>query len=402
MPTIPVNKQGAVMHYEDSGAPLESNDYATLIIVHGAGFHGGGYQHLIYTGHLLTKATSASIASFRPLIPYAAELKLRLIIPSLRDYPGSTPYTKEELDDLRGLEPGRQEKALRARASELVAFLTGIIESEGIPPIHPAPGSNAPTGGISLVSWSAGNCQTMALFAYADQFPEADRKLLGAYLRTYVLYGESLLRSELRASGRYLQYKNIYIEPSLASTGGSAPEALRAIKATREAAMSLDDLTAAFSTSVSAYYPPFTFPDAIHPVPRYTLRTALHEHSNRVDSKFTPTTSRMTGEELLDMLHSEPIDTHGSQSLLRRLSPAIYSENVERALLDRRLVGGNEVLPHLRIHVVWCDMSVGECVWASALLHFRHASAQEEWRRPMELHKLEQANHLVGVVANCA
>ncbi|KAI0770163.1 alpha/beta-hydrolase [Fomes fomentarius] len=351
MPTIPVNKQGAVMHYEDSGAPSESNDYATLVIVHGAGFHG---------------------ASFRPLVPFAAEHKLRLIIPSLRDYPGSTPYTKEELDDLRGVESGRQEKALRARASELVAFLTGIVESEGIPPIHPAPGSNAPTGGISLVSWSAGNCQTMALFAYADQFPEADQKLLGAYLRTYVLY-----------------------EPSLASTGGSVPEALQAIKATREAAMSLDDLTAAFSTSVSAYYPPFTFPDAIHPDPRYTPRTALHEHSNSIDWKFTPTTSRMTCEELRDMLHSEPIDTDGSQSLLRRLNPAIYSQNMERALLDRRLVGGNEILPHLRIHVVWCDMSVGECVWASVLLHFRHAEAQEEWRRPMELHKLEQANHFV-------
>ena len=42
-----------------------------------------------------------------------------------------------------------------------------------------------------------------------------------------------------------------------------------------------------------------------------------------------------------------------------------------------------------------------DCIWASVLLHFRHAAASKEWRRPMELHQLTGANHFVSTtVAN--
>ena len=42
MPTIVVNDAGAHLYYEDSGPP--SADYTTLVLVHGAGFHGGKGQ----------------------------------------------------------------------------------------------------------------------------------------------------------------------------------------------------------------------------------------------------------------------------------------------------------------------------------------------------------------------
>ena len=41
MPTIPVNDEGAVLYYEDSGAPEGSANYTTIIILHGFLFHGG-------------------------------------------------------------------------------------------------------------------------------------------------------------------------------------------------------------------------------------------------------------------------------------------------------------------------------------------------------------------------
>ncbi|RPD77401.1 alpha/beta-hydrolase [Lentinus tigrinus ALCF2SS1-7] len=353
MPLAPVDDHGSVLYYEDTGPPPGCTVYKTLVLVHGAGFHG---------------------ASFRRMIPFAAEHNLRFIIPNLRDYPGSTPYTQQELQELRGPSREQQEKALRARASELAAFLQWLIQIGDIPSAHDS-SDGSTTGGIALLSWSAGNCQTMALFAYADQLPKETRKLLDAYLRSYVLY-----------------------EPSLASTGGPVPAGLQAIKAVREPGMSLDDLNAAFSTSVSAYYPPFTFPHAIDPIPNYPPRVALHEQSDHVDHRLTPTTTRMSPEELRETVRAEVVDTFGSQNLLRKLDPAIYKANVERALFDRRFAFGDaleEVWPALRVHVVWCDMSVGDCVWASVLLHVRHAAADVEWRRPMTLHKLEGANHFV-------
>ena len=116
-------------------------------------------------------------ASFRRLVPLAAEHNLRLIIPNLRDYPHSTPYNQEELDEIRG--PGReqQEKALLSRALELGAFLKSVIESD------------ASIGDVSVLAWSAGNSQTMALLAHANQLPDNTRGLLGKHLRSHVIYG---------------------------------------------------------------------------------------------------------------------------------------------------------------------------------------------------------------------
>ncbi|RDX50215.1 alpha/beta-hydrolase [Lentinus brumalis] len=364
MPVAPVDDRGTVLYYEDMGPPPGSTAYTTLVLVHGAGFHG------------------AAQASFRRMIPFAAEHNLRFITPNLRDYPGSTSYTQQELDDLSS--PGReqQERALRARALELATFLQWLIQTGDIAPIRSTPEGERDTGGISLLSWSAGNCQTMGLLAYADQLSKEPRNLLGAYLRSYVLYDVIMTCAE----------------PSLASTGGPVPAGLQAIKATREPWMSLDDLNRAFSLSVSAYYPPFTFPQSIDPLPSYPPRLALHEESDHLARGLTPTTSRMTREELRDVVQVEVIDTYGSQNLLRQLNLAIYKANVERALFDRRYTVGDvleEVWPALGVHVVWCDMSVGDCVWASVLLHHRHAAADPEWRRPMTVHKLAGANHFV-------
>ena len=90
----------------------------------------------------------------------------------------------------------------------------------------------------------------------------------------------------------------IHVEPSLSSIGGPIPTGLQVIKAARESWMSLDDLNIAFCTSVSAYYPPFTYPETIDPLPSYPPRVALHEESDHVEHRLTPTTSRMTPEEL--------------------------------------------------------------------------------------------------------
>jgi hypothetical protein len=39
MPQVPVNDK-VVLYYEDTGAPVGSSDYITIILVHGLSFHG--------------------------------------------------------------------------------------------------------------------------------------------------------------------------------------------------------------------------------------------------------------------------------------------------------------------------------------------------------------------------
>lgn len=41
MPLAPVNDEGVVLYYHDTGVPGNRTDYVTLIIIHGTIFHGG-------------------------------------------------------------------------------------------------------------------------------------------------------------------------------------------------------------------------------------------------------------------------------------------------------------------------------------------------------------------------
>lgn len=46
MPVAPVDQDGTIWYYEDSGAPSTSSPYVTLVIVHGTAFHGGVYSSI--------------------------------------------------------------------------------------------------------------------------------------------------------------------------------------------------------------------------------------------------------------------------------------------------------------------------------------------------------------------
>ncbi|OJT12830.1 hypothetical protein TRAPUB_10665 [Trametes pubescens] len=164
MPTAPVDDNGTVLYFEDSGAPSGSTDYTTLVLVHGTCFHS---------------------AVYRPMIPFAAERNLRLVLLNLRDYPGSTLLSPEDVNDLRGPSEEAQARAIGNRGVEIAVFLCWFIESQRIPPIDEATG----TGGLSLLSWSGGNCPAAAVFAHADKLPEETRRLLGTYLRSFIMYG---------------------------------------------------------------------------------------------------------------------------------------------------------------------------------------------------------------------
>ena len=41
MPLAPVDENGTVIHYEDTGVPKDSKNYLTVVLMHGILFHSG-------------------------------------------------------------------------------------------------------------------------------------------------------------------------------------------------------------------------------------------------------------------------------------------------------------------------------------------------------------------------
>ncbi|KAI0632495.1 Alpha/Beta hydrolase protein [Trametes polyzona] len=357
MPTAPVDDKGTVLYYEDTGAPSGSSDYITLVLIHGTCFHS---------------------AIYRPLIPFAGERNLRLLLLNLRDYPGSTPLSEEEIDGLRGPSVDVQDRTLRDRGLEIAAFCRWFIETEKIPPVRESvtpEGVRARVGGLSILSWSGGNCTTVAMFAHVDKIPEETRRLFDTHLRSFILY-----------------------DPSATTIGRPRPAGLTALKSNPTAPV--DVQVADLAVAVASYYPVFTFPDRIEPMPDYPTRQPLHLSADAVDPKYIPTTTKMPPEVLRSVTH--PPVMAQNQHLLWSLSHAVYRENLRRALYDCRFDfagggggAGEKAWPALPVHVVWCDMSVGDCLWASVVIHALYEEADPERRRRVEFHKLEGANHFV-------
>lgn len=121
-------------------------------------------------------------------MPFAAERNLRLVFLNQRGYPGSTAFSSEDVEGLRG-SSDEQGQVMRDRGLEIAEFLRWFIETASIPPIKTTPDLNASTGGISLLAWSGGTMASTAMLAHADKLSEGTQKLLSEYIRSCVMYG---------------------------------------------------------------------------------------------------------------------------------------------------------------------------------------------------------------------
>ncbi|KAJ3008093.1 hypothetical protein NUW54_g3292 [Trametes sanguinea] len=351
MPVGPVDDQGTVLYYEDSGIPSKSANYVTLVLIHGTCFHS---------------------AVYRPMVPFAAENNLRLVLLNLRGYPGSTDYSTTDLDKLRGPDRESQEQAMAERGLELAEFLRWYVETEAIPPIA-LTSEGVRTGGISLLSWSGGNWHTVAMFGNVDKVPESTRKLLSTHLRSFIMF-----------------------DPSSSVIGQKIPPGLSSLR--RYASAPVDEQVALFSVDVSAYYPPYEIPDNIDPPPTFDPpRRPLHEASTEIDPKYAPTSTKMSPETLRELTHPPIMKEY--QHLLWGVNPDILQANLHRALYDCRADDGNgtrkPIWPDVRVHIILCDMTLGQCAWAATVIRDGHKKANPEHRRNMQLHTLKKANHFV-------
>lgn len=344
MPVAPVDNRGTHLYYEDSGSPQSSQTYTTIVAIHGTIYHGG---------------------MFRPIFPFAAENNLRFVTVNLRDYPGSTPSSPAELSALLG-DPEGQAGWLRDRGIEIAAFLEWFIRSEHIPQTTTVVGgSESFVGGLSLLDWSSGNCVTMSVLAHVDAISAEHRRLLGQYLRSTIILDPSphpfgLDFSEIadfvpgrppiivRPTQEWVEWFLLWISSYYHHT----PATLSSFEA-----LSGPDFMSGCAQA------PITDP---RPEERPTL-LCMSEEERR---------------DALDYIHAPR-----SCVPMALIDKSVFLENMRRALWDC------SVWPHLRVTLVWCEMSPGEMLVGSWHLAKQIREAWPDGARKVSVKRMENANH---------
>ncbi|KIY43941.1 hypothetical protein FISHEDRAFT_52302 [Fistulina hepatica ATCC 64428] len=140
--------------YIDSGV-ADVQDYVTLIVVHGFGFHN---------------------QVMKKILPLAPSHGLRLICVNRRQYPGSTPYNADELAVWAAGSDDARFTLLQKDGLDLALFVDSLIEKGDIP-----------RGPLALVGWSMGITQVLAILAAVHALPDTSRQRLQSYIRLVVL-----------------------------------------------------------------------------------------------------------------------------------------------------------------------------------------------------------------------
>ncbi|KAL5513084.1 hypothetical protein ACEPAH_3482 [Sanghuangporus vaninii] len=330
MPVITIDDLGNTLYYEDTGVPPDAVAlYTTLIIVHGTGFHG---------------------QIFRRLIPLAPKRNVRLVLVNRRDYPGSSPYTEEDLRKVRTDDPETHNDFAKARASEFARFIKTFIEKENIPKAS----SDWKRGGVVLMAWSSGNGYTLPLLAYIDMIPEETRQFIEPYFRSHIVFN----------APRWV-------------LGAPAPDVLK------DASLSEEERVGAFNEWVSAYY-------THKSVTSRNFSDLQLAQPNGEEPLRKSTIASMTPEEIQEMTHMSAV--FKSEVAGRAAPPAIHAERIRRALFDDELA---KYWPRTSVNVVWCENSTWVVV--DTMWEFQKAREKADEKgivgRPLRIIMMPGANH---------
>ncbi|KAL4258271.1 AB hydrolase superfamily protein [Pleurotus pulmonarius] len=153
---------GTIVFYTDSGPPPSSSDYATLVIIHGTGFNGHGFEHIHDIAH---------------------ERNLRTVAINRREYPGSTPYGDEELDFMTK----NPQAHLDSLAQFISLFLVAFIQGNSIPRAN----EDGTKGGLVALGWSTGCSMLVSMLSNPSAVPPQSRTILEPYLSNIILYDPS-------------------------------------------------------------------------------------------------------------------------------------------------------------------------------------------------------------------
>jgi pimeloyl-ACP methyl ester carboxylesterase len=180
--TLTIDSKGTQIYFTDTGAVRDSSNYITVVCIHGSLFTGGLTIPTTPERHLAQSIDLAFfLGVFERILPLAAPNNLRLVVLNRRGYPGSTPYTAGEKDNLVH---GRK-LFLETLGLQVAQFLTAFLDQNDIPRASP----DGKSGGLALLGWSLGGLSVLTLLGQSDAIPKSYFTRLGPYLRTCLLLG---------------------------------------------------------------------------------------------------------------------------------------------------------------------------------------------------------------------
>ncbi|KAK0224202.1 hypothetical protein IW262DRAFT_1295844 [Armillaria fumosa] len=124
---------GVHLAYLDTGPPAHTSSYTTIFAVHG----------MVYTNLIFQKVMSV-----------ASSNGVRFVAIQRRPFPGSTPFTDEELNVTLTGGSGDEERnfEVEMRGHEIASFVDIFIQNHNLPRVS----SDGKSGGVSLLGWSGG------------------------------------------------------------------------------------------------------------------------------------------------------------------------------------------------------------------------------------------------------
>ncbi|KAF8898011.1 hypothetical protein CPB84DRAFT_1681629 [Gymnopilus junonius] len=170
MPSLTV-RDNICFHYTDSGPPNKPN-YSSLFIIHGHTFHSD-------TPRMTSVASnSLYLGAFRKITPLAASNGLRIICVNRREYPGSSPFTPEELRVFNEGCDAERAKLLNEQGILLCELVDSLINTLSLPK----------EGGITISSWSMGCIFAIAMLTAISDLPKGVRERLRGHVRKLLLW----------------------------------------------------------------------------------------------------------------------------------------------------------------------------------------------------------------------
>ncbi|KAJ3793261.1 hypothetical protein GGU11DRAFT_692126 [Lentinula aff. detonsa] len=255
---------GIELSFTDSGPPLDSSDYTTIVLLHGGVFNAYGF-HKVHG--------------------YAHSLNLRTVLLHRRDYAGSTPYSCSETQELQQGNVIFWERL----SAQLGEFLQMFVQREGIPKLvarqKPAQLNglrNMGSGGLAILGWSGG-CLPIVSFLGAIRNRMISEELYN-FLEDYI--GDC-----------------IFYDPSYHCFGYPLPPENQNYIPWEDTRISSEEFLHAFSQWVSSYYDHPCY----DPVSRSLLTTAsINDFDGQRQKSDEISVSSWTDEEIAQGTEERP------------------------------------------------------------------------------------------------
>ncbi|KAF8509059.1 hypothetical protein BU17DRAFT_99234 [Hysterangium stoloniferum] len=329
MPTLTVDDCGTQLFYCDTG-PLPNPTYVTLFLIHG---------HTFYS------------PIFKRLLPTAPKRNIRLVLITRRDYPGSTPYSLEDLQFIRRANVDMRIDFLKHRTREIASFMDKFIRENSIPKASP----DKSQGGVVLAGWSMGNVQGLAVPGLARFLPRELVRSLEPYLKSYIMY-----------------------ECPNYSLGIPSPPSL--YHPVCDPNIPPEKKTAAFTTWISGY---FKHPGLVSGDFKDLEYVKPSPHRRSTWSSWSPEETTQITDSTAGPRSDDPFSRASPEMMARIKADVFYPAEV--------------VWPKVDVKLIWTEETVWSIVYGMYMLRreldVRKKRHPDQWMRFLTVESLPAANH---------